>query len=135
MVNGEYKKVVKNLDTGEDKTLNRLLRIPVENLETRIKEIEKEIKERIRIKERNLADLEHERKRFEKKNNELNFNKFHSHFLSRRTTLEIQMLGIEKAKQQEIVSCFRDLQRLRQELRKAKEDVKREREKSKLILE
>ena len=45
------------------------------------------------------------------------------------------MLNIEKTKQQEEVSCFRDLQRLRQELRFAKEELKREREKSKLILE
>lgn len=135
MVDNKYENIVENLDIGEDKTLSRLLRIPVENLETRIKEIEKEIKERIRIKERNIADLEHERRRFEKKTNELNFNKFNSHFQSRRTTLEIQMLGIEKAKQEEAVSCFRDLQSLRQELRTAKEEVKREREKSKLILE
>lgn len=135
MVNEKYKNVVENLDFKEDKTLDRLLRIPLENLETRIQEIEKEVKERIMIKERILADLEHERKRFETKNNELNFNKFNGNFLSRRTTLEIQMLNIEKAKQQEEVSCFRDLQRLRQELRFAKEELKREREKSKLILE
>lgn len=135
MVNEKYKNVVENLDFNEDKTLDRLLRIPLENLETRIQEIEKEVNERVKIKQRILADLEHERKRFETKNNELNFIKFNSHFLSRRTTLEIQMLNIEKAKQQEEVSCFRDLQRLRQELRFAKEELKREREKSKLILE
>lgn len=135
MVNEKYTNVVENLDFKEDKTLDRLLRIPLENLETRIQEIEKEVNERIMIKERILADLEHERKRFEEKNNELNFNKFNGNFLSRRTTLEIQMLNIEKAKQQEKVSCFRDLQRLRQELRFAKEELKREREKSKLILE
>ena len=135
MVNEKYKDVVENIDFQEDKTLDRLLKLPLENLETRIKEIEKEVKERIEIKERILVDLEHERKRFEEKRNEINFNKFNGNFLSRRTVLEIQMLNIEKAKQQEKVSCFRDLQKLKQELRFAKEELKREREKSKLILE
>ncbi len=131
----KYESIVGNLDLEEDTILDRLLKIPSENLETRIKEIEKEVQERNKIKERILEDLEHERKRFEEKNNELNFNKFNGNSLSRRTALEIQMLNIEKTKQQEEVSCFNDLQRLRQELRFAKEELKREREKSKLILE
>lgn|GEM_PF-7049269 len=135
MVNEKYKNVVENPELQEDNILDRFLKLPLENLETRIQEIEKEVNERTMIKKRILEDLEHERKRFEEKNNELNFNKFNGNFLSRRTTLEIQMLNIEKAKQQEEVSCFRDLQRLRQELRFAKEELKREREKSKLILE
>jgi len=134
-VNEKYKNVVENPELQEDNILDRFLKLPLENLETRIQEIEKEVNERTMIKKRILEDLEHERKRFEEKNNELNFNKFNGNFLSRRTTLEIQMLNIEKAKQQEEVSCFRDLQRLRQELRFAKEELKREREKSKLILE
>jgi len=135
VVNEKYKNVVENPELQEDNILDRFLKLPLENLETRIQEIEKEVNERTMIKKRILEDLEHERKRFEEKNNELNFNKFNGNFLSRRTTLEIQMLNIEKAKQQEEVSCFRDLQRLRQELRFAKEELKREREKSKLILE
>lgn len=135
MVDNKYENIVENLDLEEDKTLDRLLKIPSENLETRIKEIEKEVQERNKIKEKNLAALEHERRRFEDKNNELNFNKFNNTFLSRKTALEIQMLNIEQAKQKEEVSCFNDLQRLKQELRFAKEELKKEREKSKLILE
>lgn len=135
MVDNKYENIVENLDLEEDKTLDRLLKIPSENLETRIKEIEKEVQERKKIKEKNLAALEHERRRFEDKNNELNFNKFNNTFLSRKTALEIQMLNIEQAKQKEEVSCFNDLQRLKQELRFAKEELKKEREKSKLILE
>jgi len=135
VVNEKYKNVVENLELQEDKILDRFLKLPLENLETRIREIEKEVNERIMIKQRILANLEHERKRLEEKNNELEFNKFNGNFLSRRTTLEIQMLNIEKAKEQEEVSCFGDLQRLRQELRFAKEELKREKEKSKLLLE
>jgi len=134
-VNKKYKNIVENAELQEDNILNRFLKLPLENLETRIQEIEKEVNERTMIKKRILADLEHQRRRFETKHNELNFNKFNENFLSRRTTLEIQMLNIEKAKQQEEVSCFRDLQKLRQELRFAKEELKREKEKSKLVLE
>jgi hypothetical protein len=134
-VNEKYKNVVENIELKENNILDRFLKLPLENLEIRIKEIEKEVNERIMIKKRIHADLEHERKRFEEKNNELNFNKFSGNFLSRRTTLESQMLNIKKAKQQEEVSCFGDLQRLRQELRFAKEELKKEKEKSKLLLE
>jgi hypothetical protein len=134
-VNEKYKNTGSFRSEETNSILDRFLKLPLENLETRIKDLEKEISRRESMKAWIIDDLEHERRKLEDKMCELDFNRFNGNFLSRRTVLESNMLQIEKAKQQEEVACFRDIQKLKQELRFAREELKREREKSRLIIE
>lgn len=114
--------------------LNRLLTIPIENLEQRIKEIETEIIERLQIKETILAELEHQRKKLEGEINRLRYNSYNPAFVSRQIALESQMLNIEQGKLHEQVACFRDIVILKEKLRFAKEELKKQKERAKLLL-
>ena len=136
---GEYplylaNSVNNNNNNGNNNDLTRLLMIPIENLEQRIKEIEDEIFERLRIRETIFRELEHQRKKLEGKVNQLEYDRFNPTFISRKTTLESQMLSVEQGKLHEQVACFRDIVILREKLRFAKEELKKQREKSKLLL-
>lgn len=125
---------ITNNNNGNNNDLTRLLMIPIENLEQRIKEIEEEIVERLGIRETILQELEHQRKGIENAINQLEFDRFNPVFVSRKTALESQMLSVEQSKLHEQVACFRDIVILNEKLRFAKEELKKQKEKSKLLL-
>lgn len=119
---------------GNNNDLTKLLMIPIENLEQRIKEIEEEISERLQIKEALLTELEHQREELEAKINELEFDRFNPVFISRKTALESQMLNVEQGKLHEQISCFRDVGMLKEKLRFARDELRKQKEKSKILL-
>lgn len=119
---------------GDNDDLEKLLAIPIENLEKRVKEIEDEITERRRIKEALLRELEHQRVGLEDAINQLEFDRFNPIFMSRKTALQSQILGVEQSKFHEEISCFRDVVTLKEKLRFAQEELKKQKEKSKLLL-
>lgn len=119
---------------GDGSDLQRLLVIPIENLEQRIRDLKSEIIERREIKEALLRELEHQRRGLEDAVNQLEFDKFNPVFLSRKTTLQSQMLNVEQNKFHEEISCFRDVIMLKEKLRFAEEELRKQREKSKLLL-
>lgn len=121
--------------SSDDNDLQRLLTIPIENLEQRIKELESEIDERRKIKKALLFELEHQRESLEDEINQLEFDKFNPSFMSRKTTLQSQMLNVEQSKFHEEISCFRDVVMLKEKLRFAEEELKKQKEKSKLLLD
>ena len=125
---------VNNDGDGDNDDLQRLLIIPIENLEQRIKELEGEILERRQIKEALLSELEHQRVSLEDAISQLEFDKFNPVFISRKTTLQSQMLSVEQSKLHEEISCFRDVVTLKEKLRFAQEELKKQKEKSKLLL-
>ena len=136
---GEYplylaNSVNSNGNNGNNNDLTRLLMIPIENLEQRIKEIEEEIIERLRIRETIFRELEHQRKKLEAKINKLEYARYNPASLSSKTSLESQTLSVEQGNLHEQVSCFRDIVILREKLRFAKEELKKQREKSKLLI-
>lgn len=120
--------------SGDGSDLQRLLVIPIENLEHRIQELESEIKERREIKKALISELEHQRRGLEDAINQLEFDKFNPIFLSRKTTLQSQMLNVEQNKFHEEISCFRDVIMLKEKLRFAEEELRKQKEKSKLLL-
>lgn len=138
----EYHREETNLHDSCDKDgdsdggdLQRLLTIPIENLEQRIKELEEDISERRQIKKALLFELEHQRAGLEEAINQLEFDRFNPSFMSRKTTLQSQMLGVEQSKFHEEISCFRDVVMLKEKLRFAEEELKKQKEKSKLLLD
>lgn len=114
-------------------SIEKLLKLPVENLVERIKEIENDIIERFQIRTRIFSDLEHERRKLEDMINQLEYNRFNPAFLSRKTGLESQMLSVEQGKLHEHVACFRDVVMLKEKLRFAKEELKKQKEKFNLL--
>jgi len=119
---------------SDDSDLQRLLTIPIENLEQRIRELESEIAERREIKKSLISELEHQRVGLEDAVNQLEFDKFNPSFMSRKTTFQLQMLNVEQGKFHEEISCFRDVVMLREKLRFAQEELRKQKEKSKLLL-
>ncbi|MFA5032761.1 MAG: hypothetical protein WC614_07060 [bacterium] len=119
---------------NDDDDLQRLLLVPIENLEQRIKELESEIDERQKIKKGLISELEHQRVGLEDAVNQLEFDKFNPSFMSRRTTFQLQMLNVEQSKFHEEISCFRDVIILKEKLRFAQEELRKQKEKSKLLL-
>ena len=119
---------------SDDDDLQRLLTIPIENLEQRIKELESEIDERREIKKSLIFELEHQRVGLEDAVNQLEFDKFNPSFMSRKTTFQLQMLNVEQSKFHEEISCFRDVIMLKEKLRFAQEELRKQKEKSKLLL-
>lgn len=140
MESQEYPNLFKNnnLNNSKNNFLDKLLKIPLENLGERIKELEDEIRERIDLKARIIADLEQEEINLQNKIYKLPDFKYalepDSIFISRKTTLELQMLNAERIKMQEEVACFRDLVILKEKLRFAKEELKKQKCKSDLLL-
>lgn len=117
--------------------LDKLLKIPLENLEERIKELEDETKERLKLKAKIIADLGQEEINLQNKIYRLPNFKYalepDSIFISRKTTLELQILSAERLKMQEEVACFRDVVILKEKLRFAKEELKKQKGKSNLL--
>ncbi len=114
--------------------IGEILKIPVETLEERIKEIENEIKERERIRNEIIEEIEHEKRKLEEKIRKLYYFEFMNPALAHtRAMFEMEILQLEKAKQREITEAFRDLLIIKKELRDLKEKLKKEKKKLKLI--
>jgi hypothetical protein len=122
-------------NTKQEDVLDRLLRIPVENLENRIKELESEITERELIREKILKNMNNETSKLQEKAEQSQYPIFKELTLKSRIALENQMINLEKRKAQTIEACFQDIMKLKKELRKTKEKLKHEKEKQRLILE
>jgi len=115
--------------------LDRLLKIPVENLENKIQELEAEITERELIREKILKNMNHETSKLQEKMDQFKYPIFQEMTLKSRIALENQTIDLEKTKAQTLETCFKDIMKLKKELRETKEKLKQEKGKQSLILE
>ena len=127
-----------SLNDSNDDALDELLKIPLENLEGRIKELEDEIIKRKELRAKIIAGLEQQELDLQNKIYRLPNFKYaletKSNLISKKTTLELQILNAERIKMQEEVACFRDLVMLKEKLRFSKEELKKQKWKLYLFL-
>lgn len=120
-------------EVEQDDIVETLLRLPVKNLEERVKKFEKEIQKRLNIEVETLTSLGTHQLFFKERARQLHYASAIGNALNTKTHFEIEIskLGIQKTK--EILDCFRDISKLQDSIREAREDLLRENLKLKLI--
>ncbi len=86
------------------------------NLKDKIELLKAQIEERTKIKDRILKDLNREDMKLQGLINESKFYKYDNSMTSRRTSLEKQLLDIEREKLKEEVNAWKDVSKLNQAL-------------------
>lgn len=112
-----------------DSVVGNLLNLPVQNLEEKILQLETEIKLRNHLKDQAISSLSTQQLRIKDHLKRLRY-EFES---SRKTSLEIEKLKLERDKINSWQSWFTDLHELNEKLQSAKEELSIEKEKRKLL--
>jgi len=121
-----------NKKRGEDNLLSTFLRLPVRNLETRINELEKDIRCRQKIKDDILTNLGSRRLQLEDKIWNMRYIGLTNPRLDNLGVLG-QLIMIEKQISNEITSCFKDVIELKEKLNQFREELESTRQKLKLM--
>lgn len=117
-------------NTEYDELIDGLLDLPVNNLESRIQELEKELKIRKVILNEALSSLGTHQLRLEDK---INRQKYMLGLEANKTNLLKEIARTEIRKADELISYFRDVFQLKERLQAAKEELAKERKKQKLV--
>jgi hypothetical protein len=122
-----------NNSAENDKSLETLLRLPVKNLENRIQELEKEIRERQNINEQALSTIEAHKHTLEHHIHQLRYvSMFCESFIVKRDFLR-QLHQLEENAIKEMTGCFWDISQLKHKLQSAREELEEEKEKLKIM--
>jgi hypothetical protein len=118
---------------GSGDLLDRILAVPLWNLESRVKELEKEVTARLELSDKLHRRLQQERMRLQSK---LPIDVQYSSIVDpRKTAIERGLLDVEINRIQEYISCFRDLLKIKHDLREAREKLRKERMRFSLLSE
>lgn len=104
-----------------------LIRQPRKNLESRIMQLEKEIQERLRLRDCALSALGSQRLRLESDLRRSHYSLWGGQGQQIGARLKHEIVGLEEQIIQERSNCFRDLTALRERLQLAEEEVELER--------
>ncbi|MFW9873892.1 MAG: hypothetical protein ACFFG0_12360 [Candidatus Thorarchaeota archaeon] len=103
------------------------------NLKDKIELLKAQIEERTKIKDKILKDLNREDMKLQGLINESKFYKYDSSMTSRRTSLEKQLLDIEREKLKEEVNAWKDTSKLNQALQYLIGKYEKEKGKNRLL--
>ena len=110
-----------------------ILKLPKRNLEARIKQLELDIKSRLELNDNVLTNLENNQIRLEDQLWRFRYiSPFTDAFLANRD-LQSQLQRLNSLKINEQVSCFQDIQELREKLQFAREELETAKKKFKLV--
>ena len=110
-----------------------ILRLPKNNLEARIKQLERDIKSRLELKDNVLTNLENNQIKLEDQLWRFRYiSPFTDAFLANRD-LQSQLQRLNSLKINEQVSCFQDIQKLREKLQFTREELETAKKKFKLV--
>lgn len=125
----------KSKKEGEvDEIVDTLLRLPVKNLEDRIKQIETEVAMRRVLLNGALSSLGTHQLRLKEKLRQVHYRSaINGSALARKTTLEQEMARTEFRKIDEWLAYFKDVIKLNDDLQQAREELTLEREKRRLV--
>jgi hypothetical protein len=113
--------------------LDRILAVPLWNLESRVKELEKEVTARLELSDKLHRRLQQERMRLQSK---LPIDvQYSTRADPRKTAIERGLLDVEINRIHEYISCFRDLLKIKHDLREAREQLRKERMRFSLLSE
>ena len=113
--------------------VEELLRLPARNLETGITELEKAVIERQQISWDALSVLGTEKLRLEDRLIRMRYSVLAGGSNQAETTTKRNHLNLDQTVIQEQVNCFNDVQRLKDQLRQAKEELAMEQPKFRLF--
>jgi hypothetical protein len=120
-----------NIDEDIDDIVNSIIKLPIKNLEERIKNIKIDIKERETIFESSLSILARREIEIEFHLSKMKYSMGNE--LNRKFSLENELANIRNTKIGNTISHFHDSLRLKEKLQLAKEQLTMERKKRKLI--
>ncbi|MBN4081457.1 hypothetical protein JYT44_03740 [Caldithrix abyssi] len=139
MANQNYSKNLSIMDNNEIKKdelqneiIDALLKLPVKNLLNRIHDLEKQVETRLELHLDLLCLLETQQMFFKEKSKLLHYSILPTG-LSVKTNLELEVGKIEIQKGNELVGCFRDVLKLKDQIRSAREELNKEYLKSRLL--
>ncbi len=118
-------------ENEQDDIVETLLRIPVKNLEEKVKLFESEIKLRKKISWKAIAKLGTQQLHLEERMRHLNYSLGVQESFSR--SLKFQFINLEIQKVREIISCFEDVSMKKEKLLIVNEELELERQKQRLI--
>jgi len=116
-----------------DEIISKIVGLPSENLEERIKELETELGIRRNLLNNALSILGTHQLRLDEKIRQLRYATIQGLDVSRKAVLEKEKLKTEMRKLDEWNLYFRDVSKLREKLREAKEELTIEKEKKRLV--
>ena len=122
-----------NRNQEEDDIVEALLRLPTKNLETRIKELEKEVQTRQKLSQEALLVMGTRQLNLEERVWHLRYAMLESAGSRTRDELNKQIQNLEAWKLNEMIACFRDLSGLRERLQQSREELEKARQKLKLV--
>lgn len=114
-----------------DDIVDTIIKLPIKNLEERIKNIQKDIRKREEIFDSSLSILVAREIEIESQLSKMKYSLGNE--LNRKQSLENELTKIRNTKISNTISHFQDNQRLREKLQLANEQLAMEKEKSKLI--
>ena len=106
-----------------------------ERIVTRIKELEEEFRERIELSNRIRSRLEHTRKDLESSLPIKLLYPINDILMTQRNRITNEIIAVQRDNIHEELSCFRDSLKIKQEIRKAKEQLIKEKHKMNILLE
>ena len=113
--------------------IDTLFRLPVKNLESRIKHIEREINSRQKISDKTLSALFTHQTRLKGQLKRLKYLSALSESFIVTRDFTRQVVHLEEAATNEITSCFRDISSLSEKLQEAREELALEQQKLRLM--
>lgn len=110
-----------------------LLDLPARNLESRLKQLEAEIKQRQQISQDTLSVLGTQKLRLDDRLFRLRYSASPGDPTGLDRTLSQQRVRLDESVQSERVACFRDTVRLKEQMQEAREDLAVENQKRELL--
>ena len=120
-------------EDGSTGFAEKLLRLPARNLESRIKDLEAAVRERQQISWDALSALGTEKLRVNDQLHRMRYAITVGGVSQGEAAMKRNQLDLDQTVLQELVGCFNDVQRLKEELRKAREDLTFEQQKLNLF--
>lgn len=103
-----------HVEQDDHTVIEDLLRLPVKNLEDRVRELDKSIQERKQINDEIMTRLCTQRRRFRKQKKQLRYAELTDFRDSRPRDIDHLLSHLEHAVREEKVGCFRDVKDLQE---------------------
>lgn len=107
----------------EDDIIEALLRLPARNLESRIRELIKEIGTRQQLRDRALSTFGTHRLQLKERIKHLYYSDALSTSSNMQRHCEMQILRLEELIMNEMIACFKDVLQLKEKLLEAREEL------------
>lgn len=120
-------------EAEKDELVDTLLGLPVKNLRQRVRELEEKLDERLELNHDRMARLGTQQLKFEDKVWQHRYNGASGKGDATIQRFEVEIAKLENQKHDEMLACFRDISRLQEQLREAKEELEREKLKMRFV--